>query len=617
MKILLWGLIFICVAVTAGAYGIASYLTPDEPPPRIAAPSTLRVVDDGALIGLQGGLNTHAWLGIPYASPPVGHLRWRAPQHVIPWEGRREVIEFAPRCPQLPVLPLPDAVPLGDEDCLYLNVWAPPFHPERVPEGDDRLPVMVWIHGGGNSLGGADLPLYDGARYASEHEVIVVSLNYRLGPLGWFRHETLRESNQSGAENSGNFGTLDIIAALRWVQHNVTRFGGDPGRVTLFGESAGGSNILSLMASSMAVGLFHGAIVQSGYFKLADPVIAENLVDAPESGDPYSSSEVIVKLMRADGLAADRQTAKDRLLSMSTADLARYLRSKTIRELFAAYEVNVGGMLQMPLLFADGEVLPAATGPELFDSEDGYHPVPVILGSNRDEMKLFLSIDPRMVRSRFQIPLEITDPDAYERANRYGSDAFRAITVDQLATRLRRVQGPSVWTYRFDVDDWRNLGFIDLKALLGASHFIEVPFVFGHFPRPGRVVFTPSMQEEYDVLSESMMSYWAEFAYSGAPGSGREGNGVHWTAWENDGAATERTIVFDTESDGGVRMTSDRLGMAAIKRRFRNDTTFASDDEKCAAYRTLFREAFDATEYATLVPSGCRTDSGMVTIRIP
>ena len=605
MKILLWGLILMVVLVGAGAYGLASYLSPEAPPPKIAAPSTLRTIEDGRLMGMQGGQNSHAWLGIPYASAPVGHLRWRAPQPVIPWEGRKEVIEFSRRCPQLPVLPRPDAMPVGNEDCLYLNVWAPPFHPDRVPQGADRLPVMVWIHGGGNSLGGADMALYDGARYASEHDLIVVSLNYRLGPLGWFRHETLRRPGNSDAENSGNFGTLDIIAALQWVQRNIARFGGDPGRVTLFGESAGGSNILSLMASPLAAGLFHGAIVQSGVHRLSDPVVAENLMDAPVPGDPFSSSEVIVKLMRSDALAPDRQTAKERVATMSADDLARYLRSRTLRELFSAYEVNLGGMLQMPLLFADGHVLPVDQGPEVFETPGRYHDVPIILGANRDEVKLFLSVDPRLVRMRFRIPFEIIDADAYERANRYGSDVFRYLSVDQLATRLRQAQGASVWTYRFDVDDWRNLGFIDLKVLFGAAHFLEVPFVFGKFPKPGRVIFTPSMQDEYDPLSDSMMSYWAGFAHKGDPGMGREGHEVPWTTWENEGPLTTRTMVFDTETDGGVRMTSDRLGLDVIKRRFRDDATFTSDAEKCEAYRMLFRGAFDADEYATLVPAGC------------
>jgi para-nitrobenzyl esterase len=606
MRILLIIIILLVLGGVAIVGGVASYLSPDEPLPAIPAPSAVRSIGNGELAGTQGGPNAHAWLGIPYAQPPLDDLRWQAPRAARPWDGRPEFVQFKQRCPQLPVLSGAGALPVGDEDCLYLNVWAPLYHADRVPAGDERRPVMVWLHGGGNSLGGSDFPVYDGAGYAAEHDVIVVSMNYRLGPLGWFRHEALRQDDATANDNSGNFGTLDIIQALHWVRSNISAFGGDPDNVTLFGESSGGNNVLTMMASPLATGLFHRAIVQSAAFEPASNAVAENLRDDPLPGSAYSSGEILIKLLRSDGLASDRQTAKSLIRTMPREDLARYLRSKTIREIFAQYEVRIAGMLQMPLLFGDGHVLPSGmSAQQIFSSEDNYNQVPVILGANRDEMKLFVSLNPGSVRQQFGLPIEIIDVAAFERDSRYASDAFRAKGVDELASILHGVQGDSVWAYRFDVDDWRNLGFIDLKQLLGAAHFLELPFVFGKFTRPGRIAYTPSLQEEYDILSNSVMSYWAEFAYEGNPGTGRSGKEVNWTPWQPAGASESRLLVLDTEVDDGIRMSSDRLSLAAVKKRFRGDRSFATDDERCQAYLQYFWDSFDAEEYTALADGAC------------
>jgi len=578
------------VLIAGGISAVVSYLSPEDPPPQIVAPSSVRSISTGEIIGMQGGRDAHAWLGIPYAEPPVAALRWKAPRSARPWQGRREFTEFGERCPQISLLPGDGGKTIGDEDCLKLNVWAPLFHAKKIPQGNQRRPVMVWIHGGGNTLGGADLSIYDGALYAAEHDVLVVSVNYRLGPLGWFRHEVLREDDASPEDNSGNFGTLDLIEALNWVQRNIGYLGGDPNNVTIFGESAGGSNVLSLMASPLATGLFHKAIVQSGAFELMDVDRAENLVDdAAHPGGSYSSNEVLVGLMRKDGLAVDRPNAKQRIKSSNPQDLARYLRGRTVNELFASYDLSLGGMFSIPTVFADGYVLPRETDTKvIFSNSAKYNAVPIIIGGNRDEIKLFTSFDPLLVETKFSIPVSIKDPEQYERYGRFGSDMFRTKAVDELAGVLRDAQGPNVWAYRFDVDDWRNLGFVDLKDLLGAAHGVELPFVFGNFPNPGRLLFTPSLQDEYDLLSTTMMSYWAEFAWQSQPGFGRDGEEILWSPWENAGAATPRIMVFDTAIDAGVRMTSDRLSVAAIINRFRAGQ---GESSLCPAYFEMFRDA--------------------------
>src|SRR5262245_2106414 len=238
----LWALLAVLVTSACGLGG-------EPEAPRVADPATRRTTAQGVVVGSLGSEGTHAWHGIPFAQPPVGALRWRAPLPAKPWDGVREALADAPQCAQPPPILGGDANPdgsSGSEDCLYLNVFAPAFAPDAVPTGDERRPVMVWIHGGGNSIGGASL--YDGGFLAAAHGVVLVAVQYRLGPFGWLRHASLRGGPDLSAEDrSGNFGTLDLIEALRWVKRNAAAFGGDPERVTVFGESAGGRNTFTML----------------------------------------------------------------------------------------------------------------------------------------------------------------------------------------------------------------------------------------------------------------------------------------------------------------------------------------------------------------------------------
>ena len=215
----------------------------------------LAATDAGKLAGtVEDGVAS--WKGIPFAAPPVGQLRWRAPQPAAPWSGVRQAVEYAPDCMQLPFAS--DAAPLGtapSEDCLYANVWKP-LKPKA-----NKLPVLVWIYGGGFVNGGSSPPTYSGARLAQQG-VVVVSFNYRLGRFGFFAHPALSREVPDGPH--GNYGFMDQLAALRWVQRNVAAFGGDPSLVTIFGESAGGMSVNTLLTSPMAQGLFAQAVVLSG-----------------------------------------------------------------------------------------------------------------------------------------------------------------------------------------------------------------------------------------------------------------------------------------------------------------------------------------------------------------
>jgi len=225
--------------------------------PAFAAVHTAPVVatDAGRLAGaVEDGVAS--WKGIPFAAPPVGALRWRAPQPAAPWQGVRQAVEYAHDCMQLPFAS--DAAPLGtapSEDCLYANVWKP------TKTKANKLPVIVWIYGGGFVNGGSSPPTYSGARLAKQG-VVVVSFNYRLGRFGFFAHPALSREAPDGPQ--GNYGFMDQIAALQWVQRNVAAFGGDPSRVTIYGESAGGMSVNTLLTSPMAQGLFSKAAVLSG-----------------------------------------------------------------------------------------------------------------------------------------------------------------------------------------------------------------------------------------------------------------------------------------------------------------------------------------------------------------
>jgi para-nitrobenzyl esterase len=247
-----------------------------------ADPATQRTTLQGDVVGGAGHFGSDAWLGVPFAAAPVGDLRWRAPHPPSPWQGTRETLRFGPGCPQFATSiggddSAPDGHLTGNEDCLYLNIWAPHLSAAQVPKGSDRLPVMFWIHGGGNSIGRA--AMYDGGHLASAENVIVVTTQYRLGPLGWFRHKSLRGGAADATEASGDFGTLDLERGLEWVRDNISAFGGDPGNVTIFGESAGGQNVYSLLVSPKAKGLFHHAIVESGGLSQTTTDQAEHFAD--------------------------------------------------------------------------------------------------------------------------------------------------------------------------------------------------------------------------------------------------------------------------------------------------------------------------------------------------
>ena len=319
----------------------------------------------GRLEGKSDDVSTFAWWGIPYAMPPVGDLRWQAPRPPEPWQGLREARRYGTKSIQRSSL---TGLPVGSEDSLFLNIWRP-----ATAEKD--LPVYVWIHGGSNTSGASNAaPEYRGAALASKANLIFVSVNYRLDVFGWFAHPALKTGDPE--TDSGNFGTLDLIEALRWVRENISAFGGNPGNVTIAGESAGALNVLTLLIAPKAKGLFHRAIVESGYTqrtKLEPGDFAENLA---------------LRLVIQQGKANSEKKADDFLASLSQPELAKWLRSASPGELLRLSKPQKNTILSLPYPIFDGTVLPADGFAALADPERRAN-VPLMIGRTRMRQNYF------------------------------------------------------------------------------------------------------------------------------------------------------------------------------------------------------------------------------------
>lgn len=516
-----------------------------------ASDVTLRTVAQGQLIGGEGRYGSHAWLGVPFAKPPTGERRWKKPERPDAWSGVREATSFGHVCPQLGGV-LGGGRPgeiVGDEDCLTLSVWAPPFKPAEVPTGNARLPVMVWIHGGGNSIGTA--AFYEGGRLAAEQKVIVVAVQYRLGPFGWFRHAALRDGADE-IDASGNFGTLDLIRSLEWVRDNAAAFGGDPGNVTIFGESAGGLNVYTLLLAPQARGLFHRAIVESGGLWVADVEHAEGFVSDSPDMHHNSSNELLARILIKEGRAKTLAEARHRLETQAPGELAKWARGLSNETLLKAYTGGHAGMIDAPLVFRDGVVLPKEPWLERLSAPDGWNRVPVLIGSNRDEMRLFLFLEPGRVRRVLGLFPRLNDEKTYTAAADAMSRFWKLSGVDGPLDAMVRGGATDVFAYRWDWHDEPTVGGGDLSVMLGAGHGLEVSFVFGHFEMgPLNIIFDEKNAAGREEVSSAMRQYWAEFARAGKPGRGTSRTLAEWHAWN---APNETHLVIDTSKNGGLRM---------------------------------------------------------------
>lgn len=517
------------VVATAGAAEPLAQAPLDQPGHRVrrrlyalAGDPTSPVVRTacGRVQGERSG-GVLAFRGVPYAAPPVGNLRWRPPQPPTPWNGVRTATAFAPQCAQI----ADNGSVTGSEDCLYLNVWTP----STTPSGSG-LPVLFFVHGGGNVQGSASEQvtggsyIYDGAAVVENEQVVVVTINYRLGPLGFLALPALAAESPEGS--AGNYGILDQVAALEWVQSNIAAFSGDPDRVMVFGESAGALDTCMLLASPLASGLFSSALMESG------GCAVKSAADARAFG---------ARVVAAAGCGG----ASDVAACMRSLDAAAIVsalpQSIDLAGKQGGYQPNV-----------DGWVLPEAP---LTALADGHHNrVPLVVGANSDETSRAVSF---MTESQYEQAVLALAGGSQLLTNRilaeyppgdYGGSprrAYVALTSDvKFICTARSVAraaaaGQSEPVYRYFFTHPFSNGGIALE-LLGAYHGIELPYVFGDLTIAG---YSPTGGEQ--GLSVAIQGYWARLAATGNP------NSDDAPSWPEYVSATDPYLALDDPITAG------------------------------------------------------------------
>ncbi|MGC1513874.1 MAG: carboxylesterase/lipase family protein [Acidimicrobiales bacterium] len=469
----------------------------------------------GTLRGVVEG-DLAVFRGVPYAKPPVGDLRFRPPQPMDAWQGEREATAFGTISVQADI---PMAAMMGGgepdaEDCLYLNVWTP-----GLDAG--RRPVMVWLHGGAFIFGSGSSAMYAGTSLAQRGDVVVVTINYRLGALGYLAHPDLVDA-ETGA--MGNWGLLDQIAALEWVRDNIEHFGGDPGNVMVFGESAGSMSTSNLLAAPRAKGLFHKAICQSG---------------APMAMPAEDATRVANLLVESLGLSSIEE-----------------VRTAPVKDIVAAQTAvmqSASGELVMPFEpTIDGVVLPAS--PWELIAAGSAAGVTLMMGSNRDEMKLFSMLDPEAMGLDdaalvARLTARLGDDaqgavDAYRKAREgrgesaIASELWWAMESDRFfrapamhCLHLHAEHAPATYAYLIT---WESP-----MAMLGSCHAIELPLVFGTLDAPGASMLSGE-GEAAETLATLMQDAWIAFAHRGDPSTPGLGS------WPVYTAATRETMVLGT-----------------------------------------------------------------------
>jgi para-nitrobenzyl esterase len=491
-----------------------------------AGAADLVTIDSGILQGMEGAVpGIRVFLGIPYAAPPVGALRWRAPERVAPWTGVRAATSFGPRPMQKHIysdMVFRDRGP--SEDCLYLNVWTP------AKAAGEKLPVMVWIYGGGFEAGATSEPRQDGTRLATKG-VVVVSMNYRLGIFGFFAHPWL--TAEAGGGPFGSYGIMDQAAALRWVQRNIAAFGGDPGNVTIFGESAGSYSVSLQMASPLSKGLFQKAIGESG------STVGTRRMPTERNGRVYTVAQgegwgtLFSNSVGAKSLDDLRAMPADRLLKESQG-------------------TNYKEKGRDPAIIVDGRLFPKSPYDAFTEGSQAH--VPLMAGWNADEnragtvfaKKLTAADFEASVRKRYpnfadellKVYPASTDAEAVRSAGDMACDGFIVASVWNGIRKHLATGGSPVYVYRFDravpIEPGSRVNGSPITGdQMGASHASEIPYVFGVLNVNAKAPWTPGDW----ALSDAIATYWSNFAKSGNP------NGPGLPVWPRYGPPGESYIM--------------------------------------------------------------------------
>lgn len=511
-----------------------------------ADPTLLVPTTAGIVRGSRDG-NAHRWLGIPYATPPVGELRLKAPLPVQPWTGVRDALEFGSAAPQEPtkVIPLPVGVEIN-EDCLNLNVWAPPR-----AEGDTRQrPVMFWIHGGAYFIGFSAQPVYNGRALAETGDVIVVTINYRLGALGFLDFTSF--SDPADPFDS-NLGMRDILLALNWVKENIAAFGGNPDDVTIFGESAGAGCVTTLMTMPSAEGLFHRAIAES----------------SPATSVYKPERAALVAKAYLDLIGVEAKDAAQRLREIDAVTLAQ----QTTHLLDYVATTWPGTVAFAPIV--DGDLIPGY--PVAAFRAGKQIKVPLIIGTNHDEAALFkmmksplMPISESSINEMFElvakdnpklkdlepgIIAEYPDFPKQKGGMEIARDAGFRMPSIWVAEAHSKVA--PTWMYRFDQAP-------PLMKLLGigASHATELPYVFGTLPdklsEKKALQFRLGGLKEAKQISRRMMARWLSFARTADPVTvdSETGQDLAWPRYDELSRSTliiNGTDTIENDPDGDIR----------------------------------------------------------------
>lgn len=553
--------------------------------------STTSGISQGFLI--NGVAN---WDDIPYAQPPVEDLRWKAPREVL--ENNKLL---APKinnfCIQKPSGMGGsefdgDEFFSGSEDCLYLDIKAP------KTKSNSLLPVMFWIHGGGNTSGLKDT--YDFSKMVRKHNVIVVTINYRLGPFGWFTHPSI-QGLQDSDDKSSNFGTLDIIAALEWVKSNISLFGGDSNNVTIFGESAGGHNVLSLLVSKKAKGLFHKAISQSGYTTSISPEKAYSQSKYSPTSE-HTSWKIVNKVLDKAGLKSQND--------LSNIETRKILKELDARDFFINYS-DRPSYQEIPLLTSDGIVIPMDGLKNSLSNKKHVNIVPTIAGSNKDEVKLwlasaeyFVGLEYSFFGSLLGVPrVELKDEAAFELFNSYRSRAWKLRGVDNPLRSLASAGNNDLYAYRYDWDDHRKWPVANFKKLIGAAHATEIPLLTGNNKLVGDYGFLiyPKGPSKH-FLSKNMMNFWANFAKTAKPGI--SSNKQEWTKFDGLNEMESNFMVLDNRVN--LKMGKDKNSFKSLV----NDLYYEmdiTDLEKCVVLLQMLTFVGDDLydDYVNFYPGQC------------
>tara|TARA_B100000963_G_scaffold350154_1_gene360053 strand:+ start:547 stop:2343 length:1797 start_codon:yes stop_codon:yes gene_type:complete len=540
----------------------------------------LKVITDSGITEGYIKKNVIIWEDIPYAEPPVGDLRWKAPRKM-----KQNSNVILPKvnnfCLQRTSSlggssQFSDDLISGSEDCLYLDIYAP------KKKSKELLPVMFWIHGGGNTSGLKDL--YDFTKLVKKHNVIVVTINYRLGPLGWFTHPSI-QTFQDGIDKTSNFGTLDIISALEWVNENINSFGGNSKNITIFGESAGGHNVLSLLVSTEAKGLFHKAISMSGYTESTSLEDAYRQKKYSPSSN-YSTWEVVNRIT---------QDKSDKNLQdqLEQEELRRILYSLSGKE-FYQYYAERENFEELPLLTNDGIVIPKIGLKESLSKAEHTNNVPTIAGSTRDEVKIwlafseyFVTIDYSVSGSIFGLPKVIlNDEDAFEAFNYYRSNAWKIRGVNEPLNSLAKAGNSQLYSYRVDWDDRRKFLIADFKKLFGAGHALEIPLLTGSTklvggPPVSNFMYPRGISRFY--ISKNMMKFWSNFAKYGEPGF--SSNNVKWEPYRPNENNVSNYMILDNKKN--LKMSSDNLTLTKLSQQVYSDSRL-DEVEKCVVLYQMF-----------------------------